>query len=387
MRYQRVVPAGSKTMAEAGDANPSLTAGERLLSLDVYRGLIMFLLVGEGAAFYHALQEWDVPWLRTSVAQFHHVEWRGLVLWDLIQPGFMFIVGVAMAFSLAKREDRGQSWGKQLRHILVRCVILFLLGTGLHCVYADALVFELWNVLTQLSFTILVAFLVFRWRWWVQVLVAIGLIVATDIAYRLVHVSPYDATFQPGQNFGAWVDTLLMGKTNSGHWVAVNAVPTAAHTIAGCVAGQWLRASASDARKAAVLVGVGVALIVAGYAMDGLGVAPIVKRICTSSFIVVSAGWCVAALGGFYLVYDVWRWRAGAWFLVVVGMNPILIYLVTELLAWGWLNPKVDVFVGGVLTAVGLSAAVAAVFTAAVTWALLWGLCAWLYRRRIFVRI
>ncbi|MEM8493927.1 MAG: DUF5009 domain-containing protein [Planctomycetota bacterium] len=360
---------------------------DRLLSLDVYRGLIMFLLVGEGAAFYNALQSLDTPWLRPIVAQFHHVEWRGLVLWDLIQPGFMFIVGVAMAFSLTKRAAQGQSWNRQFRHILLRCAILFALGTGLHCIYADALVFELWNVLTQLSFTILLAFLIFRWPSWMQGLVAIGLILATDLAYRFVHVAPYDGTFEPGNNFGTWIDTVLMGKTSGGHWVAINAVPTAAHTIAGCVAGKWLRSEASPGRKVAGLLGVGVALIVLGYAMDTLGVAPIVKRICTSSFVIVSAGWCVAALGVFYLACDVWKWRRGWGVFVVVGMNPILIYMVTEMLAWGWLNPNVGIFVGGSLEALGITARLAAVATAGVTWALLWGLCLWLYQRRIFIRI
>lgn len=360
---------------------------QRLLSLDVYRGLIMFLLIGEGAAFYHALHEIENPTVHAIARQFHHVDWRGLRLWDLVQPGFMFIVGVAMALSIHKRLERGDSWGTTFRHILIRCAILFVLGVGLHCVYAGELVFELWNVLTQLSFTILVAFLLFQFPWQVQLSVSLALILATDLAYRSVHVPPFDQTFGPSANFGTYVDTLLMGKTNSGHWVALNAVPTAAHTIWGVLCGQLLYGPQRPTRKVLILLGSGVALIVLGHTMDLVGIAPIVKRICTSSFVIAAGGWCIATLAVFYWIYDIRNVRFGTWFLVVVGMNPILIYMITELLAWGWLNPRVGIFVGSPLQAVGVSATLAALISAAVTWALLWALCAWLYQRRIFIRI
>ena len=374
-------------MFESPADSPRVQPSQRLLSLDVYRGLVMFLLIGEGAAFYHALQGWDQPWLKPIAAQFHHVEWRGLVLWDLIQPAFMFIVGVAMVFSLRNRAQKGQSWSESFRHITLRCLILFLLGTGLHCVYSQRLVFELWNVLTQLSFTILVTFLVLRLPWRFQLAVSLALIVASDLAYRFIHIAPYDATFEPGRNFGAWVDMQLMGKVSAGHWVAFNAVPTTAHTIWGALCGQWLASETRNDRKLGMLLGAGLALVTVGYMMDLAGLAPIVKRICTSSFVIASGGWCVLALGVCFWLYDVRRLRFGSWFLVVVGMNSILIYMVAELLAWGWLNPRVGIFVGDPLHQLGVVLPVAAIATAAVTWVLLWGLCAWLHRRRIFIRI
>ncbi|MEO0514191.1 MAG: DUF5009 domain-containing protein [Planctomycetota bacterium] len=364
---------------------PVKTESTRLYSLDVYRGLVMFLLVGEGAAFYHALGKLDAPWIKPIAHQFEHVAWRGLVMWDVIQPAFMFIVGVSMAFSLRKRRQRGQAWPTLFRHTLIRCAILFVLGTGLHCLYADRLVFELWNVLTQLSFTILVTFMIIDFPWKLQVVISILLILVTDLAYRLIHIAPFDATFVPGRNFGAWMDLQLMGKVNEGHWVAINAVPTAAHTIWGALAGRWLLSKASPTKKCAVLAAAGALLIVAGYVMDFTGLAPIIKRICTSSFVVASGGWCVLAL--FCLIYDVLKWRWGSWWVVVVGMNPIAIYLITEALAWGWLNPKVGIFTGDALANLGVAASLAALATATATWALLWSLCVWLYRKNIFIRI
>lgn len=361
---------------------------QRLLSLDVYRGLIMFLLVGEGSAFYYAIQQWDQPWLRPIAHQFEHAKWHGLVLWDLIQPGFMFIVGVAMVFSLRKRAQNGETWPQSFRHILVRCAILFLLGTGLHCIYNERLVFELWNVLTQLSFTILVTFLVLRLPWKTQLAVSLAMILATDLAYRFIHIAPFDATFEPGKNFGAWMDMQLMGKVDAeGHWVAINAIPTTAHTIWGALCGQLLASKTPAMKKIGVMLLAAAVLLTVGYTMDLAGVAPIIKRICTSSFVIVSGGWCVLALAVFYWLYDVKHLRLGTWFFVVVGMNPILIYMLTEMLAWGWLNPHVGIFTGQPLVALGMAEPAAAVVTAGATWALLWGLCAWLYRRKIFIRI
>src|SRR5690554_7765977 len=131
---------------------------KRLVSLDAYRGLTMFLLVAEAALVYRALNEL-FPGSKLMEQFFHH-PWNGLRFWDLIQPFFMFIVGVAMPFSINKRLAQSGEWSNVFRHIVKRCFLLFLFGVGLHCVYSGRLVWELWNVLTQLSFTILVSFLI-----------------------------------------------------------------------------------------------------------------------------------------------------------------------------------------------------------------------------------
>ena len=148
----------------------------RLVFVDVYKGITMFLLMAEAAGLYHALNGY-VPehgLEHFMVQQFHHHPWNGLRFWDLIQPFFMFIVGVVMPFSLQSRLKKGHAQKTIFRHILNRCGILFLLGTGLHCVYNQQLVWELWNVLTQLSFTILVVFILMRYPLKVQVFAFFG---------------------------------------------------------------------------------------------------------------------------------------------------------------------------------------------------------------------
>ena len=139
-------------------------AEDRLMSLDFFRGVTMFLLVGESTGLYELLRRpaFSGTLLGAIGLQLDHHPWNGLHFWDLIQPFFMFIVGVAMPFSMGKRWQRGDSWNKTLHHALIRSGLLLLFGWGLYCIGPGRLTFELWNVLAQLSFTYLVAFLMMR---------------------------------------------------------------------------------------------------------------------------------------------------------------------------------------------------------------------------------
>jgi len=361
----------------------------RLISLDFFRGFIMLLLVGESTHLYGLLADLHIanPILAGFVQQFHHHPWNGLRFWDLIQPGFMFIVGVAMVFSLAKRSERGDSKTDITRHIVQRCVLLLLFGTGLHCVYRHELVFELWNVLTQLSFTILFAFLIFKLPIRTQFLISIGLLVLTEVLYRLWPVPGFDQPFTPDQNFGSWLDMLLMGKLSGGHWVAINALPTAAHTIWGVLAGKLLRSDRPPHHILRLLLFWGALGLLVGYGLDGLGITPIIKRICTSSFVIVSGGWVVLLLAASYWLIDVVGMKSWTFLFVVVGMNPIFIYLFTQTVGHQWVNETVFVFSGGLLQWLGMGAEVAKIINAVIVWTLEWGLCLWLFRRRIFIKI
>ncbi len=362
---------------------------ERLVSLDLFRGVIMFLLVAEGTRLYANLTDLAAPgtWFAALMGQFHHHPWNGLWFWDLIQPGFMFIVGVAMAYSLSKRWERGDAWSATFRHILYRCFMLLLFGVGLHCGYSGKLVWELWNVLSQLSFTILVAFLLFRLPLRVQFSVSIGLLLLTEILYRFAAPEGFDRPFVQGENFGSWLDMILMGKINGGGWVAVNALPTAAHTIWGVLAGRLLREGRSDRAKLQWLVGAGVAALIVGYGMDLAGITPIIKRIATTSFVFASGGWVLLFLAAAYWLVDVRGIRWGVPFFVVMGTSPIFIYLFAETVGHQWLNGFVHIFTGGALESLGTPAGAAAVVTSVVVLAIEWTLCFWLFQRRIVIKI
>ncbi len=134
--------------------------GVRLASLDFYRGLIMVLLMLESTGLYEHLLRMSTPgsFLHSLSIQFTHYPWHGLHFWDLIQPGFMFIAGVAMAFSLYKQTANGVPWNKQFSKALKRSGWLFFWGVLDYAVRGDHLSFELWDVLTQLIFYLVGSF-------------------------------------------------------------------------------------------------------------------------------------------------------------------------------------------------------------------------------------
>ena len=360
----------------------------RLVSLDAYRGLTMFLLVAEAAGVYASLTYLvdEGTFGAAIVEQFHHHPWNGLRFWDLIQPFFMFIVGVAMPFSLRSRLAKGATWNEAFKHILIRCGMLLAFGVGLHCVYNQKLVWELWNVLSQLSFTILVTFLLMRLPIRSQLVVSFLLLALTEILYR-----SYDpaAPFVKDQNFGSWMDMILMGKINAGGgWVTINCIPTAAHTIWGAICGKLLISWKDDSAKIIKnFVIAGIIGLVIGYGLDLLGITPIVKRISTVSFVFASGGWCLLTLSLFYWLVDIKKQQKWTKIFVIVGMNSIFIYLFAEVLGHRWLYGFVQIFNDGFLGVLGLSTEVLAVTTAIFTLAIMWYLCYFLYKKKIFFKI
>jgi predicted acyltransferase len=363
----------------------SKAVAERLASLDVFRGLTMFFLMAESALVYESLlvPQLDGTWIHTVATQFTHHPWNGLRFWDLVQPFFMFIVGVAMPFSFAQRWERGESYRATLRHAVVRSLVLLGLGVGVYVVAAGRLTLELWNVLAQLSFTYLVAFLLMRTSARTQLLVTVGLLALTEVLYRTWPIAGYNQPFTPDHNFGSWLDMVLMGKLSSGHWVAVNAVPTTAHTMWGVLAGQLLKSERTPAQKIRILAIAGLIGLAVGYGLNP--VTPIIKRICTTSFVIVSGGWCLIALALSYWVMDVRGWKRWAQFATVFGMNPLFIYVFSEVGGNGWLTHIVKPFTDGIEGWAG-SVLVGFVTALIVLW-MDWYIVHWLFRRRIFIRI
>jgi len=362
-----------------------LTPEGRVLSVDFFRGFTMFLLIGEWTHLYSYLQR---PEFAGSVlgfigTQLSHHPWNGLRFWDLVQPFFMFIVGVAIPFSVAKRLSKGQNWAQIRRHAFVRAFLLLLFGWALYCIGPGRITFRFQNVLAQLSFTYLVAFLLMRRPAGVQIGVSLAFLAITEALYRLWPVPGYNQPFVPDHNFGAWVDMLISGELSTGHWVSFNAVPTAAHTIWGVLAGQLLMSQRSPADKLRRLVLAGVVLLIVGYALDP--VTPIIKRIATTSFVFASGGWCFLALAFSYWLIDVANIRGWSRFFAIVGMNPLFIYLFAHTGGANWLHgiakPFTVALFGWISEGAGLIA------TGITVWAMMWYMCYWLYRRRIFIKL
>jgi len=358
---------------------------ERFLSLDFFRGLTMFLLIGESTLLYEHLRD---PALGGTIlhaigAQLDHHPWAGLRFWDLVQPFFMFIVGVALAFSTAKREERGEGRSRITRHVIIRSATLLVLGWALYCIGPGRITFRFQNVLAQLGVTYPIAYFLMRRRPRTQVAWSLGFIALTEVLYRTFGVFGYDQPFTPDHNFGSWVDMLISGELSAGHWVAFNAVPTAAHTIWGVLAGRWLRSGAAPKKKIAWLAGLGAAAVAAGFALTP--VSPMIKRICTGSFVLAGGGFCLIALAFSYWLVDVRRLGGWAKFLNIVGMNSLFIYLFTESGGTAWVLRLVRPFT---MAFAGWTGRLAAeILTSLAAWAALWYMCYWLYKKKIIIKI
>jgi len=366
-----------------------LPVAGRVMSLDVMRGLIMLLLCAESCMLYIALQNFDLPAPFSSVVnQFFHHPWNGLRFWDLVQPAFMLMAGAALYISYSRKLLKGVSWRQNFRHIASRSLKLFICGVALHCVYAGKPVFELWNVLTQLAVTTLIAYLIIEWSYKSQIIASIFILLLTELAYRFILIPGYNQPFVQSLNLGSYVDTLLMGKINSDGWVAINAIPTAVHTIWGVLAGKLLVSGQSNTSKIKYLVIAGIAGLLIGYGLDLLHITPIIKRISTSSFAFASAGWVLLMLTAVYWLVDVRQNSKYAWVFTVMGMNAIFIYLFFETVGMEWLDKTIAIFTGDLLhMCFGLTSNWAALISALAVLFFEWALCYWLYKKKIFFKL
>jgi predicted acyltransferase len=182
------------------------------------------------------------------------------------------------------------------------------------------------------------------------------------------------------------MDLLLMNKINKGGWVAINCIPTAAHTIWGVLAGKLLLSEKEGQEKVKGLLIVGLAGLVVGYSMD-VTLTPIIKRISTSSFVLASGGWCLLALALFYWWIDIRKHKKYLQFFTVIGMNSLFIYLFIEIVASRWFNGYIGAISIGLMGMLSLPVMLMSIITSLVIFALEWTLCRFLYRNNIFFKI
>ena len=250
----------------------------------------------------------------------------------------------------------------------------------------NGLSFELWDVLTQLSITTLIAFLIFRFSIVTQLGISFGLLLLTELIYRFSNVPGFDQPFTDQHNLGNYIDLLLMNKTNDGGWVAINCIPTAAHTIWGALAGKLLLSKESNSKKIKQLALASIISLAIGFTLDW-SITPIIKRIATSSFTLASGGWCLLGLAACYWWIDVKNHRNYLSFFTVVGMNSIFIYLFIEIVASRWFNGYVGAITNGLLGLANVPHELMMILTSLSIFSLEWGICYWLYKKSIFFKL
>lgn len=370
----------------------------------------MLLMVSSGFGLVQVAKAHpDSEFWQGLAYQLSHVPWIGCALWDLIQPAFMFMVGVAVPLSLKRREGDGQSLGKRIGHAFSRSVILVLLGVMLMTKTTDKQTTWVFvNVLAQigLGYTFLVvlaswgwkacaaaivALLVGNWYWFAQhslpvseaELTAIGATAADVLPGKF---APWSIHLNAAASFDRWFLNLLPQAkafvNNSGGYTTMNFVPALATMLMGAITGEMLMKSAkTHGQKVVGLFLAGLVCLACGYGL-GETVMPVVKRIWTPSWALFSGGWVLMMLAGFYWLVEVAGQKKLVFPLVVVGMNSIFIYLMHSLCA-GWIRTMLKVHLGADL----FSGTWGPVWERCGVLAVLWFLCWWLYKQKAFLKI
>lgn len=373
--------------AHASSKQSTPAVPRRITSVDLFRGFTMFLLIGESTRLYsHIRSMEDSSFMQFIGTQLSHHQWNGLYFWDLIQPFFMFIVGVAIPFSVANRIKKGDSYQTITLHAVKRSFLLLFFGWALYCIGPGHIVFRFQNVLSQLAVTYLVAFLIMRKSFSFQLIFSFAVLLLTDLAYRFFPVEGFNHPWVPYENLGAWVNNKIEGVDKASVWASLNAIPTIAHTVWGVLCGQLLMSSRPAGQKIRILVMAGLAGLLIGYGLDVMGITPIIKKIATSSFVFASGGWTILALCLFYWLIDVkMKWAEASRFFIIVGMNSIFIYLFFEVGGAGWLTKIFVPFTKALFMWGG--ELFTAIITSIVVWGACWYLCYWLYKNRVFIKI
>ncbi|MHC4145253.1 MAG: acyltransferase family protein [Planctomycetota bacterium] len=394
---------------------------ERLKSLDAYRGLIMVTLAfgGFGLAATAGLQLQGNPesaFWKVVQHQCVHAQWAGCRYWDMIQPSFMFMVGVSMAYSYAKRRRIGHSYARMLSHASWRSLVLIFLGVFLSSNGQRAINWTFANVLCQIGLGYCFLFLLWRRSFRTQAVAAAALLVATWLLYVAYpgkgidievgapevgvaadwareHLQNVGMTWHKNANVGHAIDTWFLNlfpraeafEFNRGGYPTINFIPAIVTMLFGLMCGELLRSDRSGRRKIKILLIAGFCGLAVGQLLHLTGLCPVVKRIWTPAWALFSAGWCCLILATLYAVVDVLKCHRWTFPLTVVGVNSIAMYCMSHQLK-PWVGRTLKMFLGRDVFQI-LGEGYAPMVQSTMIGLALWLVCYWLYRRKMFIRI
>jgi predicted acyltransferase len=384
----------------------ALAPQKRLLSLDVLRGLtIAFMIMVNNST-------------SSAWPQMQHADWNGFTATDLVFPTFLFVVGVSIVFSTEARLRRGDSRAKLALHAVRRGVILFLLGVFINGFpHFHLQHWRIYGVLQRIAVCYLVVALLYLWdrRVWTKVVLLACLLAGY---WALVRWFPVPGAGVPGrdvtfldkdQNIVAWVDRELM----PGHLYEepplhnardpeglLSDIPAIATALLGLLTGIWLKGWLPTRIKTLGLIGGAAACLAVGYFWSTW--FPLNKKMWTSSYVLVAAGWSLLLLALVYWAMEQRGWgqrglsKALAWPWLVFGSNAIVAFVISDELyvllaqihfidAGKPSNPLRYVFqhVFMHISDPGWRSFVYVVVYTAVCFLPVW----WLYRKKIFVKV
>ncbi|HEX3438182.1 MAG TPA: DUF5009 domain-containing protein [Pseudacidobacterium sp.] len=340
--------ASTQTTAALLDTNVSASLQtNRLISLDAFRGLAvagMILVTDPGT--YSAVYR---PLL--------HAEWNGATPTDMIFPGFLFAVGIAITLSFSSRLRRGTRRSALFMNTLRRSIVIFLLGLvlngfpdyNLHTIRIPGV---LQRIAICYFFGALLYLGIHREKKGAsqskgRVVLLAGTVAAILVFYwALLKFFPVPG-FGPNRldslgNLGAYIDRAGFGinhlwpyGTTPGHGVTfdpegiLSTLPAVATLLLGLITGEWLKTTHTATRKALWIAGAGIILLIASWMLDP--VMPVNKKIWTSTFVLLSGGVSLLVFSLFYWIIDIKQRRRWASPLLVFGSNAILAFALSNI--------------------------------------------------------
>ncbi len=306
--------------------------GQRLVSLDVLRGFDMFWILGMeevGAALFKAS---NAPWSRCVAEQLDHAAWAGFRFLDLIFPLFVFIAGVSLVYSTDKNVAVSGRRGTVIK-LLKRALLLYVLGLLCYGGLSKGIDAVRWlGVLQRIAICGLaggLAYLFLKER--TRVILTVFLLLGYWALLTLVPVPGIGAGyFEEGRNLTNWIDSQYLPgfKWDGNHDPEglLSTLPAIATALLGVLTGGWLKHHPGSVwRKAAQLATAGVVLAALGWAWHPF--FPVIKKLWTSSYVLVAGGYSLMLLALFLAIIDGWKVRRGLQPFLWIGMNPITLYL------------------------------------------------------------
>jgi predicted acyltransferase len=371
--------------------NQNKPAVKRLQSLDALRGFDMFWIMGGEGIFIGLASLTGWPIFQWWAGQLGHVPWHGFHFYDMIFPLFLFIAGISFPFSLAKRIAMNDSRKSIYIHVISRGLVLVLLGiifnNGVNFDFAKL---RYGSVLGRIGLAWMFAAIIFmntklsfRILWFCTLLIGYWLLLLLFPAHDL---GSTDVFSQEG-NLASYIDRILMpGRLYLGNHDPeglFSTIPAIGTALLGMFTGEFMLSkylNDKPLRKVLYLVLAAVALMIIGKIWDLA--FPINKNLWTSSFVCFVGGLSMLLFSLFYLVIDVWHFTKWAFFFVVIGLNPITIYLTERIVNF---ESATRFFFGGITALLPATWAplIDGIGITAIAWVFLYIL----YKKKIFLKV
>ncbi|MDR3269317.1 MAG: DUF5009 domain-containing protein [Tannerella sp.] len=362
--------------------------GNRLKSLDALRGFDMLFIMGLSGWIVAVCQLFPAngvtEWL---TAQMGHVQWHGLTQHDTIFPLFLFVAGISFPFSIAKQR----AGGKSTRDIFLKIVLRGLTLVALGFVYNGFFRFDFpdmryASVLGRIGLAWMFAALLFmNFRTRTCVLLSAAILPGYWLMLWLLPGTSDPYSFD-GNLVGIIDRVLLPGRMNDGSFDPegiLSTLPAIVTALLGMFTGRWIalpKERVSENKKVVCMLAAAVLLLLAGWVWSFW--FPINKKLWTSTFVCIVAGYSLLLFAVFYYVIDVKKWSRWSLFFRVVGLNSITIYLAQRIIPFRQIS---DFFLAGL--AGKCPEVIGALIHATGYMAVCWLFLYFLYRKAVFLKV